>query len=296
MEPGFKVFVIKSNYNLPNVHEWTYVRKDGSEVPVYLNVTALYDANGKISGYMGIASDISLFKEAEVQMLTAKEIAESSARVKSEFLATMSHEIRTPMNGVLGMLGLLSNSHLDETQRHQVRVAASSANSLLALINDILDFSKVEAGKMELEMIEFNLRDELGDFIEAIAFKAQEKGLELILDTTRLTRNTVITDPGRLRQILTNLIGNAVKFTHRGEILVTVMLDVVDEHSGRLKIDVRDSGIGIAADKIDNLFQTFSQADNSTTRKYGGTGSGSGHRQKAVRADGWIDRDYQCGV
>ena len=274
VEPGFKVFVILSDLNLPNTHEWTYLRKDGGQIPVYLNVTAMYDTQGVCNGYMGIASDISLFKEAEEQMLLAKETAESSARIKSEFLATMSHEIRTPMNGVLGMLGLLNHSDLDETQRHQVRVASNSASSLLALINDILDFSKVEAGKMELEMIEFNLRDELGDFIEAVAFRAQEKGLELILDTTRLTRTTVITDPGRLRQILTNLIGNAVKFTHRGEILVTVTLDEIDEHNGRLRIDIRDSGIGIAADKIGTLFQTFSQADNSTTRKYGGTGLG----------------------
>ncbi|MDP3022365.1 MAG: response regulator [Sulfuricurvum sp.] len=274
VEPGFKVFVIKAQKHLPNAHEWIYVCKDGSEVPVYLNVTALYDADGKTSGYMGIASNVSLFKEAEQQMLIAKEAAESSAQIKSEFLATMSHEIRTPMNGVLGMLGLLSHSNLDDTQRHQVRVASNSANSLLGLINDILDFSKVEAGKMELEMIEFNLRDELGEFIEAIAFRAQEKGLELILDTTKLTRSSVITDPGRLRQILTNLVGNAVKFTHRGEVFISVVLDEVDAHHGRLRINVRDSGIGISADKIDSLFETFSQADNSTTRKYGGTGLG----------------------
>lgn len=274
VEPGFRVFVIKADYNLPNAHKWTYVRKDGSEFPIYLNVTALHDSNGVVSGYMGIANDISLFIEAETQMMEAKEAAESSARIKSEFLATMSHEIRTPMNGVLGMLGLLSHSKLDETQRHQIRVASNSANSLLGLINDILDFSKVEAGKMELELIEFNVRDELGEFVEAIAFRAQEKGLELILDTTRLTRTSIITDSGRLRQVLTNLIGNAVKFTHRGEILITVDLEEVDANNGRLRIDVIDSGIGIAPDKIDKLFREFSQADNSTTRKYGGTGLG----------------------
>lgn len=274
LEPGFKVFVIKTDKNLPNAHEWTYVHKNGSEIPVYLNVTALYDIKGNTSAYMGIASDVSLFKEAEVQMTIAKEAAESSLRIKSEFLATMSHEIRTPMNGVLGMLGLLSHSTLDETQRHQVRVASHSANSLLVLINDILDFSKVEAGKMQLERIEFNLRDELEEFIEAISFRAQEKGLELILDTTHLSRTSVITDPGRLRQILTNLIGNAVKFTHKGEILLTVILDEVDANTGRLRIDIRDSGIGIAEDKMGKIFETFAQADNSTTRKYGGTGLG----------------------
>lgn len=274
VEPGFKVFVIKTDKHLPNTYEWTYVRKNGSELPVYLNVTALYDIDGRTSGYIGIASDVSPFKEAEKQMLIAKEEAEASVRTKAEFLATMSHEIRTPMNGVLGMLGLLSHSALDETQRHQMQVASNSANSLLVLINDILDFSKVEAGKMELEMIEFNVRDELGEFVEAIAFRAQEKELELILDTTRLKRTSVITDPGRLRQILTNLIGNAIKFTHRGEILITVNLEEVDAKNGRLRIDVCDSGVGIATDKIDKLFQTFSQADNSTTRKYGGTGLG----------------------
>lgn len=274
VEPGFNVFVIKADKNLTNTYEWTYVHKDKSEFPVYLNVTALHDGDGKTNGYMGIASDVSLFKEAENQMIKAKEEAESSARVKSEFLATMSHEIRTPMNGVLGMLGLLSHSNLDETQRHQIRVASNSANSLLVLINDILDFSKVEAGKMELELIEFNLRDELGEFIEAIAFRAQEKGLELILDTTRLTRTSVITDPGRLRQILTNIIGNAVKFTHRGQVLITVSLAEVDTKNGRLHIDISDSGVGIAPQNIAKLFQTFSQADNSTTRKYGGTGLG----------------------
>lgn len=274
VEPGFAVFTIKAQRNLPNAHEWSYVRKDASELAVYLSVTQLHEADGKTAGYMGIASDISLFKEAEKQMLIAKEAAESSVRVKSEFLATMSHEIRTPMNGVLGMLGLLGHSKLDAQQSHQLQVAANSANSLLGLINDILDFSKVEAGKMELELIEFNLRDELGEFVEAIAFRAQEKRVEVILDTVGLKRTAIITDPGRLRQILNNIVGNSIKFTHRGEILITVSVDEVDEQHGRLHIDVRDSGIGIAADKIGSLFESFSQADNSTTRKYGGSGLG----------------------
>lgn len=250
------------------------VAKDGHFYWVDTTIVPFMGENGKPQSYIAIRTDITERKKIEEQLIEAKELAESSVRVKSEFLATMSHEIRTPMNGVLGMLGLLSHSNLDETQRHQIRVASNSATSLLGLINDILDFSKVEAGKMQLEMIEFNLRDELGEFVEAIAFRAQEKGLELILDTTHLKRTSIITDPGRLRQILTNLVGNAVKFTHRGEILITVRLDEVDEHHGRLRIDVRDSGIGIAADKVDNLFQSFSQADNTTTRKYGGTGLG----------------------
>ncbi|HEX5670349.1 MAG TPA: response regulator, partial [Sulfuricurvum sp.] len=175
---------------------------------------------------------------------------------------------------VLGMLGLMSHSKMDETQRHQLTVARNSANSLLTLINDILDFSKVDAGKMELEMIEFNLRDELGEFAEASAFRAHEKGLELILDTTQLTRTLVIGDPGRIRQILTNLVSNAIKFTHSGQILVKVALDERSGHNSRLYIDVIDSGIGIPFDKIESLFDSFTQADSSTTRKYGGTGLG----------------------
>lgn len=274
VEAGFEVFVIKSRRNLPNAHEWTYVSKEGREFPVYLSVTALRTTAGEIFGFMGVATDISKIKEAEEEMIRAKEAAETSVRVKSEFLAAMSHEIRTPMNGVLGMLGLLEHTPLDDAQRHQVRVASRSANSLLGLINDILDFSKVEAGKMTLEMIEFNLRDELGEFVESIAFKAEEKKLELILDTIGLQCPNVITDPGRLRQIMTNLVGNAVKFTHQGHIVIRAYVQEVNENEGRLHIDVSDSGIGIASDKIEMLFDSFTQADSSTTRKFGGTGLG----------------------
>lgn len=248
--------------------------KDGHLYWVDTTIVPFMGKDGKPESYIAIRSDISKIKEAEKEILAAKDAAESSARAKSEFLAVMSHEIRTPMNGVLGMLGLLAHSPLNETQRHQVRVAHNSANSLLGLINDILDFSKVEAGKMELEKITFDLREELEQFVEAAAFKAHEKKLELVLDTTQLAHTAVIGDPGRLRQILTNLVGNALKFTHHGQILIKAVLDAEDEHRGRLRIDVIDSGIGIAEEKIDSLFESFTQADSSTTRKYGGTGLG----------------------
>lgn len=248
--------------------------KDGHLYWVDTTIVPFMGKDGKPESYIAIRSDISKIKEAEIEIIAARDAAESSARAKSEFLAVMSHEIRTPMNGVLGMLGLLAHSPLNETQRHQVRVAHNSANSLLGLINDILDFSKVEAGKMELERIEFNLHDELYQFVEAVAFKAQEKNLELVLDTTQLPNTGIISDPGRLRQILTNLVGNAVKFTHHGQILIKAVLNAEDEHHGRLRLDVIDSGIGIAEDKIDSLFESFTQADSSTTRKYGGTGLG----------------------
>ena len=273
--PASKCKMYKANitHTPSHVDDEVFWRRDGSSVAVeYWSYPMVRE--GAFVGAVATFLDISERKKAQMEILAAKDVAESSARAKSEFLATMSHEIRTPMNGVLGMLGLLSYSKLDETQRHQLNLASGSANSLLGLINDILDFSKVEAGKMELEMIEFNLRDELGDFAEALSFKAQDKGLELILDTTQLRRQNVITDPGRLRQILTNLVGNAVKFTERGEIVIRVRLEESDEGHGELFIEVHDTGVGIPADKIDTLFESFTQADTSTTRKYGGTGLG----------------------
>ena len=274
VEPGFKVFAIKADYNLKNIHEWTYVLKDGSETPAVLNVTAMRNIHGDTFRYLGISTDMTLYKEAEAKIIQAKEAAETSERAKSEFLAAMSHEIRTPMNGVLGMLGLLDKTQLDPSQKHQVHVATTSATSLLGVINDILDFSKIEAGKMDLEMLEFDLKQELENLVDSIEFKAQEKGLKLILDSSGITYRNIITDSGRLRQILTNLVGNSMKFTHEGEIRINVSLQKNDDEYGHLNIDVVDTGIGIPPEKIDTLFEAFTQADGSTTRKYGGTGLG----------------------
>jgi len=219
-----------------------------------------------------ISRNISVSYQERIEALKK---TEEAAQMKSEFLANMSHEIRTPMNGVLGMLGLVMNSELTEEQAHRISVANSSANSLLTLINDILDFSKVEAGKLELEFVDFNLRNLLGEFTESIALSAQSKNVEIILDLTNVKYSLIKSDPGRIRQILTNILSNAIKFTKQGEIVITAKLEPAEKSNHFIfRCKIQDTGIGIPEEKIPLLFETFSQVDASTTRKYGGTGLG----------------------
>lgn len=233
----------------------------------------MYDEYGRRQRIVGTNQDVT--EQTSIQKLKeeALEMAEESLRLKSEFLASMSHEIRTPMNGVLGMLNLLEQSSLSKQQKKHLKLASSSAHSLLTLINDILDFSKIEAGKLDLEILDFDLVSQFGDFAESMAIKAQEKNVELILDLTGVKNTMVKGDPSRIRQILTNLVGNAVKFTEKGEIVIKAMLKEIGERY-ILKVSVSDTGIGIPKDKVDNLFESFTQVDASTTRKYGGTGLG----------------------
>ena len=230
--------------------------------------------NGQCVRLFGSFQDVDSRVKQQHELAHAKEEAEQAAIVKSSFLASMSHEIRTPMNGVLGMLGLLQKSALSKEQLHHVNLAKSSGESLLTLINDILDFSKVEAGKLDLEFLDFDLRAMLGDFAESIAQKAQEKGLELILDVQGIEMAMVKGDPGRVRQILTNLVGNAIKFTDQGEVIIEAVVTPAEDNKLLLRTSIKDTGIGIPEDRQATLFDSFTQVDASTTRKYGGTGLG----------------------
>ena len=244
------------------------------------------DSDGGIAGWVGTLADVTAEAGAEAAMSDARDKATEASRLKSDFLANMSHEIRTPMNGVIGMTDLLLETDLDARQRDYAQTVRNSGEALLTIINDILDFSKVEAGKLEIEDIEFNLRTIVDDVVDLLAGPAQTKGLELVAVIESSVPAVVSGDPGRVRQVLTNLIGNAIKFTQAGEIVVRVTEAEVVGADTVVRFEVSDTGDGIAPDKLALVFQPFVQADTSTSRKYGGTGLGPRHQRPAGRAHG----------
>jgi PAS domain S-box-containing protein len=260
-------------------------RKDGGELWVEAKSRPVSQADRKIE-WLGVARDISQRKQIEAQLQQAKETAEQTARAKSEFLANMSHEIRTPMNGVIGMSNLLLDTSLNGEQRDFTQTIRHSAEALLTVINDILDFSKIEAGKLTFESLDFDLRETIESTIELLAPRASSKGIELNMLVPYQLPCLLRGDPSRLRQVLMNLVGNALKFTERGEVSLTVALERETENDVELLFQVSDTGIGIADEAQVRLFQPFSQADTSTTRKHGGTGLGLAISKRIVEQMG----------
>jgi two-component system, sensor histidine kinase and response regulator len=271
---GFDVFVEKARNGQHEEREWTFVRKDGKTLTVNLAVTASYDTNGTIIGFLGVAMDITARKLFERQLQEEKKRAELADNAKSDFLANMSHEIRTPMNGVIGLTGLLLDTGLNAEQRNLAETIRTSGESLLSLINDILDFSKIEAGQLSFEELDFDLRNVVEDTLEMMAGQAQARGIELVGGVEPDVPTKVRGDPGRVQQVLTNLINNAIKFTKSGEVAICVTAQAETETEVHARFEIKDTGTGIPPETLARLFRPFAQADSSTSRKFGGTGLG----------------------
>jgi PAS domain S-box-containing protein len=279
-------------------YELTARARDGKQTVVSYNATTFYDRNRKLQGVFAAARDVTERKRVEIELQQAKAVAESASRTKSDFLASMSHEIRTPMNAIMGIADLLAKTPLTPEQDKFVQIFRRSGDNLLNLINDILDLSKVEASQLDLERTGFSLSDHLEKVIEMVALRAQEKGLALTCEIAPGVSNDLVGDPTRLRQVLLNLLGNAIKFTQSGAVTLKVERQKDGAVPTALRFTVSDTGIGIPAEKLATVFERFTQADSSTTRRFGGSGLGLTISKRLVELMGgliWVESEVDKG-
>jgi signal transduction histidine kinase/ActR/RegA family two-component response regulator len=290
--PGFEALVFKASRGIEDIHELTYIRKDGSRLPAVVSVTALRDAHDSIIGYLLIGTDNTARKQLAdelaqhrhhledlvfsrtAELAESRDAAEAASRAKSMFLANMSHELRTPMNGIMGMTDLALRRATDPTQIDWLTKGAQASRHLLAIISDILDISRIEAGQLALEEKNFSLARAVDESVRMLEAQALAKGLQLSLHINPTTPDQLCGDALRLKQILLNFVGNAIKFSDHGRVDISVRATEDDGHSLLLHIEVSDQGIGLSAEEQSRLFQVFSQVDESSTRKYGGSGLG----------------------
>jgi PAS domain S-box-containing protein len=279
-------------------YELTARARDGKQTVVSYNATTFYDRNRTLQGVFAAARDVTERKRVEAELQQAKAAAESASRTKSDFLASMSHEIRTPMNAIMGIADLLAKTALSPEQDKYVQIFRRAGDNLLNLINDILDLSKVEASQLELERTGFSLNDLLEKVTEMVAARAHEKGLAMVYEIAPSVPNDLVGDPTRLRQVLLNLLGNAIKFTQSGEVTLRVAPDANPSVPTALRFTVSDTGIGIPREKLGQVFERFTQADSSTTRRFGGSGLGLTISKRLVELMGgriWVESEVGKG-